>query len=323
MNLSAIQRAALPAPTAFGKVAVLFGGTSAERDVSLRSGKAVLDALQRAGIDAHGVDAVGDFLLTLKQQGFARVWNAVHGRGGEDGQLQGALQLLGIPCTGSGVGASALAMDKARAKQLWQGIGLSTPNFQLVTAEMVATEAKAAELFGKLGPILMVKPAHEGSSVGMAKVRAPAELQQAVGEAMKYDCSVIVERFISGPEYTVAIVGDEVLPSISMVTPRDFYDYQAKYHSGGTTQYHCPSGLSAEDEAALGKLAKWAFDSLGCKGWSRVDVMRDAASQQFFVLEVNTVPGMTETSLVPKAAKVAGMSFEELVQRILLPTLTA
>ena len=322
MISSAIQRAVLPAPTAFGKVAVLFGGTSAEREVSLRSGKAVLEALQRAGIDAHGVDAVGDFLLTLKQQGFDRVWNAVHGRGGEDGQLQGALQLLGIPCTGSGVGASALAMDKARSKQLWQGIGLSTPNFQLVTADMVATEVKAAQLFDKLGPILMVKPAHEGSSVGMAKVRTPAELQQAVTEAMKYDNSVIVERFISGPEYTVAIVGDEVLPSISMVTPRDFYDYQAKYHSGGTTQYHCPSGLPAEDEVTLGTLAKWAFDSLGCKGWSRVDVMRDAASQQFFVLEVNTVPGMTETSLVPKAANVAGMSFEELVQRILLPTLT-
>lgn len=316
-----MNRLLLPAPSVYGKVAVLFGGTSAERDVSLRSGKAVLEALQRAGVDAHGVDATGDFLLTLKSQGFARVWNAVHGRGGEDGQLQGALQLLGIPCTGSGVGASALAMDKARAKQLWQGIGLSTPNFQLIEAAAIASDEAATAVFNKLGPILMVKPAHEGSSVGMAKVRTSAELQAAVTEAMKFDHSVIVERFISGPEYTVGIVGDEVLPSISMETPRDFYDYQAKYHSGGTTQYHCPSGLSAADEAELGKLSKWAFDSLGCRGWSRVDVMRDAASNQFFVLEVNTVPGMTETSLVPKAAKVAGMSFEELVQRILLPTL--
>lgn len=316
-----MNRPSLPSPSAYGKVAVLFGGTSAEREVSLRSGKAVLEALLRAGVDAHGVDATGDFLLTLKSQGFARVWNAVHGRGGEDGQLQGALQLLGIPCTGSGVGASALAMDKARAKQLWQGIGLSTPNFQLIEAAAISSDAAAAAVFSKLGQILMVKPAHEGSSVGMAKVRTSAELQAAVTEAMKFDHSVIVERFISGPEYTVGIVGDEVLPSISMETPRDFYDYQAKYHSGGTTQYHCPSGLSAADEAELGKLSKWAFDSLGCRGWSRVDVMRDADSNQFFVLEVNTVPGMTETSLVPKAAKVAGMSFEELVQRILLPTL--
>lgn len=321
MNQSQMKRPALPAPAAFGKVAVLYGGTSAEREVSLRSGKAVLEALQRAGVDAHGVDAVGDFLLTLKTGGFARVWNAVHGRGGEDGQLQGALQLLGIPCTGSGVGPSALAMDKMRAKQLWQGIGLSTPPFQMVNASTVATEAAANTVFGKLGPILMVKPAHEGSSVGMAKVRTASELQQAVTEALKYDASIIVERFVSGPEYTVAIVGEEVLPSISMETPRDFYDYQAKYHSGGTTQYHCPSGLSAADEQQLGELAKWAFDSLGCKGWSRVDVMRDADSKQFFVLEVNTVPGMTETSLVPKAAKVAGMSFEQLVQQILLPTL--
>ncbi|NQD37016.1 D-alanine--D-alanine ligase [Permianibacter sp. IMCC34836] len=316
-----MNRPALPAPAAFGKVAVLFGGTSAERDVSLRSGKAVLEALQRSGVDAHGIDAVGDFLQTLKTGGYARVWNAVHGRGGEDGQLQGALQLLGLPCTGSGVGASALAMDKMRAKQLWQGIGLSTPPFQMVTAAMVATETDAQAVFAKLGPILMVKPAHEGSSVGMAKVRTAIELQQAVIEALKYDASVIVERFVSGPEYTVGIVGDEVLPSISMETPRDFYDYQAKYHSGGTTQYHCPSGLSAADEAELGALAKWAFDSLGCKGWSRVDVMRDGSNQQFYVLEVNTVPGMTETSLVPKAAKVAGMSFEQLVQQILLPTL--
>lgn len=316
-----MNRKSLPAPAAFGKVAVLFGGTSAEREVSLRSGKAVLEALQRSGVDAHGIDAVDDFLLTLKQAGFTRVWNAVHGRGGEDGQLQGALALLGIPCTGSSVAASAFAMDKLRAKQLWQGIGLSTPMFQLVDAAMVSNEAGARAVFAKLGPILMVKPAHEGSSVGMAKVRTPEQLQQAVNDAMTYDNTVIVERFISGPEYTVAILNDEVLPSISMQTPRDFYDYQAKYHSGGTTQYLCPSGLSDSDEQQLAALSKWAFDSLGCSGWARVDVMRDAASQQFFVLEVNTVPGMTETSLVPKAAKVAGIGFDELVQRILLPTL--
>lgn len=312
------MRPTLPAPMAFGKVAVLFGGTSAERDVSLRSGAAVLAALQRTGVDAHGIDAVGDFLLTLRHQGFARVWNAVHGRGGEDGQLQGALQLLGIPCTGSGIGASAFAMDKLRAKQVWMGIGLPTPKFLIVNSRALRSDDAAAAVFAELGDVLFVKPAREGSSVGMAKVRDVNALRAAVAQAETFDADVIVERFIAGREYTVAILGQEVLPSISMETPRDFYDYQAKYHSGGTTQYHCPSGLNDEDEQALGRLAKWAFDSLGCRGWGRVDVMRDSNSGEFFVLEVNTVPGMTETSLVPKAAAAAGIGFDELVQRILL-----
>ena len=310
------MRSSLPDVKAFGKVAVLFGGNSSEREVSLRSGKAVLEALKRSGVDAHGVDGVGDFLLTLKSQGFARVWNAMHGRGGEDGQVQGALQLLGIPCTGSGVAASALAMDKMRSKQLWMGIGLPTPNFQVVSADMVESEQGARAIFARLGPIVMVKPSNEGSSVGMAKVDSIEGLRNAVNAATEFDRTVIVERFIRGPEFTVGIVGDEVLPSISMTTPRDFYDYQAKYHST-TTIYNCPSGLDERDEQQLRELAKWAYDSLGCKGWSRVDVMRDEASKEFFVLEVNTVPGMTETSLVPKAAKVAGMSFEELCLRIL------
>lgn len=310
------MRSVLPDAKAFGKVAVLFGGNSSERDVSLRSGKAVLEALQRSGVDAHGVDGVGDFLLTLKSQGFARVWNAMHGRGGEDGQVQGALQLLGIPCTGSGVAASALAMDKMRSKQLWMGIGLPTPNFQVVSKDMVESEQGARAIFARLGPIVMVKPSNEGSSVGMAKVDSIEALRNAVNAATEFDRMVIVERFIRGPEFTVGIVGDEVLPSISMSTPRDFYDYQAKYHST-TTIYTCPSGLDDRDEQQLRELAKWAYDSLGCKGWSRVDVMRDEASKEFFVLEVNTVPGMTETSLVPKAAKVAGMSFDELCLRIL------
>ncbi len=316
-----MSRAALPAPSQFGKVAVLFGGTSAERDVSLRSGNAVLNALKASGVDAHGIDARDDFLQQLVAQKFDRVWNAVHGRGGEDGQLQGALQLLKIPCTGSGVLASALAMDKIRAKQLWMGIGLSTANYLIVDEAMVATDAGAQHVFDQLGHTVFVKPSNEGSSVGMAKVRTIAELRAAIIDAMKYDNSVLVERFIQGKEYTVAILNDEVLPSISMETPRDFYDYTAKYHSGGTTQYHCPSGLNAADEKQLGELALWAFQSLGCVGWSRVDVMRDGTTGQFFVLEVNTVPGMTETSLVPKAAKQAGISFEELVQRILLTTM--
>ncbi len=312
------MRPTLPAPSAYGKVAVLFGGTSAERDVSLRSGAAVLAALQRAGVDAHGIDAIGDFLLTLRHQGFARVWNAVHGRGGEDGQLQGALQLLGIPCTGSGIGASAFAMDKLRAKQVWMGIGLPTPKFLIVNSRALRSDDAAAAVFAELGDVLFVKPAREGSSVGMAKVRDVNALRAAVAQAETFDADVIVERFVAGREYTVAILGQEVLPSISMETPREFYDYQAKYHSGGSTQYHCPSGLSDEDEQALGRLAKWAFDSLGCRGWGRVDVMRDGNSGEFFVLEVNTVPGMTEASLVPKAAAAAGIGFDELVQRILL-----
>lgn len=311
------MRAPVLKPTEFGKVAVLFGGTSAEREVSLRSGKAVLEALINAGVDAHGIDAVGDFLLHMKSQGFTRVWNALHGRGGEDGQLQGALSLLNIPCTGSGAAASALSMDKMRSKQLWMGIQLSTPAFAMVSAEMVADEAKARALFARLGPVLFVKPSNEGSSVGMAKVATVESLRTAVNEAMKYDSSVIVEQFISGPEYTVSLLNDEVLPSISMSTPREFYDYQAKYHSD-TTIYRCPSGLSEQDEASIGKLARWAFDSLGCKGWGRVDVMRDATTGTFYVLEVNTVPGMTQTSLVPKAAKQAGISFEELCLRILM-----
>ncbi len=317
-----MTRASLPSPSAFGKVAVLFGGTSAERDVSLRSGNAVLTALKNAGVDAHGIDACGDFLNTLTTQQFDRVWNAVHGRGGEDGQLQGALQLLKIPCTGSGVLASALAMDKIRAKQLWMGIGLPTANYLVVDDVMVASDVGAQTVFDRLGEIVFVKPSNEGSSVGMAKVRNIAELRAAINNAMQYDHSVLVERFIQGKEYTVAILNDEVLPSISMETPRDFYDYTAKYHSGGSTHYHCPSGLNDNDEDALGKLALWAFRSLGCVGWGRVDVMRDGNSGQFYVLEVNTVPGMTETSLVPKAAKQAGIGFDELVQRILLTTFT-
>jgi len=316
-----MSRAVLPAPSVFGKVAVVFGGTSAERDVSLRSGNAVLKALQSAGIDAHGVDAVDDFLQTLVTQKFARVWNAVHGRGGEDGQLQGALQLLNIPCSGSGVLASALAMDKIRSKQLWMGIGLATANYLIVDKDMVASDASAQNVFAQLGDTVFVKPSNEGSSVGMAKVRGVTELRAAINEAMKYDQNVLVERFIQGKEYTVAILNDEVLPSISMETPRDFYDYTAKYHSGGTTQYHCPSGLNAADETQLADLSLWAFRSLGCEAWGRVDVMRDGTTGQFFVLEVNTVPGMTETSLVPKAALQAGISFNELVQRILLTTL--
>lgn len=315
-----MMRAPIPHVSEFGKVAVLFGGTSAEREVSLRSGKAVLEALQRAGVDAHGIDATGDFLMQLKPQHFDRVFNVMHGRGGEDGQLQGALQLLDIPCTGCTMAASAIAMDKMRSKQMWMGIGLPTPNFQMVSAEMVATEQGARAVFARLGPILFVKPSNEGSSVGMAKVSSIEALREAVKAAMQFDNTVIVERFIRGPEFTVGILGDEVLPSISMSTPREFYDYQAKYHSTSTI-YTCPSGLSDEDEKQLRALAKWAFDSLGCEGWSRVDVMRDESTKEFFVLEVNTVPGMTETSLVPKAAKVAGMSFEELCLRILMSSM--
>ncbi|WP_298443230.1 D-alanine--D-alanine ligase [uncultured Ferrimonas sp.] len=296
----------------FGKVAVLFGGTSAERDVSLRSGQAVLDGLRRGGIDAHKFDPKQQPFAELA--GFDRAFIVLHGRGGEDGSMQGALQQLQIPYTGSGVLACAMAMDKVRTKLLWAGMGLPTANFEVIDKHTFS-QTDCAAIIARLGLPVMVKPANEGSSVGMAKATTDAELQQAIEAALQYDDSVLVEAWINGPEYTVAVIGDEVMPAIQMETDNDFYDYQAKYQST-ETRYHCPCDLSADDEQALRRLAHRAFKSLGCQGWGRVDVMRDEAGQ-WQLLEVNTVPGMTETSLVPKAAKVAGYSFEQLVLTIL------
>jgi len=300
-----IDRAALRGP-----VAVLMGGSSAEREVSLESGRAVHAALSRRLDGVLAIDAGADVLGRLAGAGVAHAFIALHGRGGEDGTMQGALQTLGISYTGSGVLACALAMDKLRCKRFWQAEGIATPDFAVADVT-----ANFDELAARLGPRLIVKPASEGSSIGITPVDSAAELSRAVALASRYDSCVLVERRVMGPEYTVAIVDGEILPSIRLETPRTFYDYEAKYQLD-TTRYLCPSGLDERAERELATLAARAFDSLGCRGWGRVDVMRDAASGEFLVLEVNTAPGMTSHSLVPMAAQAVGIGFDDLVVRI-------
>ncbi len=298
----------------FGKVAVMFGGRSAEREVSLRSGQAVLEALQASGIDAHKFDPAEQPLTQLVSESFSRVLIMLHGRGGEDGTLQGALEQLEIPYTGSGVLGSALGMDKIRTKQIWQSLNLPTACYEIVEKE--GFDAGSCEaIMSRLGNVVMVKPAQEGSSIGMAKVSSAQQLESAIQNAFKYDNHVLIERFIQGAEYTVSILNGRALPSIRMTTPNDFYDYNAKYQADSTT-YFCPSGLSDEDEQALGKLAILAFRAVDASGWGRVDFMRDNEGQ-FYLLEVNTVPGMTAKSLVPMAAKASGISFAELAVKVL------
>ncbi|MFU9137289.1 D-alanine--D-alanine ligase [Erwinia tasmaniensis] len=299
------------------KVAVLLGGTSAEREVSLMSGSAVLNGLKEAGIDAHAVD-IRDFpVMRLKEEGFDKAFIALHGRGGEDGTLQGVLEFLSIPYTGSGVMASAITMDKLRTKFLWQGCGLPIAPWVAITRrEQEAgltpeTEARIAAL----GLPLFVKPSCEGSSVGISRVNDVGALQAALDEAFRHDDDVLVEAFLSGPEYTVAVIGDEILPSIRIQVRSEFYDYEAKYFSD-ETEYFCPSGLSVTQEAELSEIVIKAWRALGCSGWGRVDVMM-GGDGRFYLLEVNTSPGMTGHSLVPMAAKQAGMSFSQLVARIL------
>ena len=298
------------AHAAYGKVAVLMGGDSAEREISLLSGKAVLDALLRSGVDATGLDMQGGDALGRLQAGkFDRALIMLHGRNGEDGKMQAVLEMLHMPYTGSGVLASALAMDKVRSKRLWQSHGLPTPAFALLDA---ATDW--AGVIAELGTVF-VKPVKEGSSIGISRAADAGELQQAYARATVYDDVVIAEQFIDGPEFTVAILGDRVLPAVGMQAASGFYDYNAKYLASDT-RYFCPCGLSAADEARLGSIARQAYDAVGCQGWGRVDVMRDAHGD-FWLLEVNTVPGMTDHSLVPMAARQAGMSFEELTLAIL------
>ena len=299
-------------PQQFGKVAVLMGGWAAEREVSLNSGKAVLEGLLEKGIDAHGVDAGRDVLEVLKNENYDRVFNILHGRGGEDGELQGALEILEIPYTGCGVMASAISMDKMMTKRLWIGSGLPTPAYEILHAD-----TDFEEVVEKLGLPVMVKPAQEGSSIGMSKVTEASQLRPAYEKAAEYDDVVFAEQWVTGKEFTVAILGDEVLPSIRLEADQeaDFYDYDAKYISH-KTQYYCPSGLSENDEATLKTLSKTAFKGLGGKGWGRVDVMQDSAGT-FWLIEVNTVPGMTDTSLVPMAAKQHGLSFSDLTLEIL------
>ncbi|HHZ8495859.1 TPA: D-alanine--D-alanine ligase [Enterobacter mori] len=299
------------------KIAVLFGGTSAEREVSLNSGTAVLAGLREGGVDAHPVDPKEIDVTQLKAMGFDKVFIALHGRGGEDGTLQGLLELIGMPYTGSGVMASAISMDKLRSKLLWQGAGLpvapwvalTRTAFELGLSDSVNTRIAA------LGLPVIVKPSREGSSVGMSKVDKAEDLSAALTLAFQHDEEVLIEKWLSGPEFTVAMLGEEILPSIRIQPAGVFYDYEAKYLSD-ETQYFCPSGLEAEREADLQSLVLKAWNVLGCRGWGRIDVMLDGDGQ-FYLLEANTSPGMTSHSLVPMAARQAGMSFSQLVVRIL------
>ena len=289
------------------QVAVMLGGSSAEREVSLNSGQMVMEALRARGIDVRPVDPA-ERGWAGRLDGVDLAFIALHGPGGEDGSMQGALQILGIPYTGSGVLGSALAMDKVRSKQLWQGIGLSTAGF--VTLHRDSDWQGVIDRFGKV----FVKPAREGSSIGMSSAASAAALRQAYELASRYPGEVLAEQFVDGPEYTVAVLGEKPLPSIRLETPNEFYDYEAKYLSD-ETRYHCPSGLSEKEEEELAALCLRAFQSLGCSVWGRVDVMRDGEGR-FFVLEVNTVPGMTSHSLVPMAAAATGMDFPDLVLRV-------
>lgn len=299
------------------KIAVLLGGTSAERDVSLLSGAAVLAGLQEAGVDAHPVDIRDVPVLSLKEQGFTKAFIALHGRGGEDGTLQGVLEFLDIPYTGSGVMASAITMDKLRSKFLWQGCGLPVSPYVALTRKQMdaGIDGDVADSIAALGMPLFVKPSREGSSVGISRVNHASQLHTALVEAFRHDDEVLVEAFLSGPEYTVAVIGDQIMPSIRIQAASEFYDYQAKYISDDT-QYFCPSGLNDEQEAELSQLVIAAWRALGCSGWGRVDVMM-GGDGRFYLLEVNTSPGMTSHSLVPMAAKQAGLSFSQLVVRIL------
>ena len=296
----------------FGKVAVLMGGTAAERDISLISGKAVLQALCDQGIDAHAVDIGTDAVQQISGQGFDRVFNVLHGRGGEDGVIQGLLQAMGLPYTGSGVMGSAISMDKYRTKMIWQGLGLPTPGFVLIKDQQ---DLKVVE---EMGLPVMIKPAHEGSSIGMSLVKNADDLLKAWQEAARYDSHIFAERWIKGNEYTVSILQKTALPVIKLETDNVFYDYQAKYMQNDT-RYLIPCGLDVQLEQDVQQLALTAFEAVGAEGWGRVDLMMDEENNPWLI-EVNTVPGMTSHSLVPMAAKAAGMDFEALVWNILEQT---
>lgn len=296
--------------THFEKVAVLMGGWSAEREVSLNSGKAVYEALIRQGINAEAIDVDRDICQRLKQGGYSHVFNMLHGRGGEDGVIQGALGLLRIPYTGAGVLGSALAMDKLKCKQIWKSSGLPTPDYLILESE---TDCKQA--VEELGLPLMIKPVLEGSSIGISMVKQAEDMVPAWKKAMECVGTVMAEKYIDGEEFTAAILGDQVLPMIRLETEHDFYDYQAKYISDDT-RYICPCGLDESTERELAEMMRSAFSAVMAEGWGRVDFMIDG-QQQVWLIEVNTVPGMTDHSLVPMAARQAGLSFDELVLKIL------
>ena len=298
-------------PEQYGHVAVLMGGTSAEREISLKSGNAVLAALQRRGVRATAVDPRDGLFAQLEQLAFDRALIVLHGRGGEDGMIQGALEWFGLPYTGSGVLGSAIAMDKLRSKQIWLQMGVPTPPHAVIR--------KPSELaaFGEqVGFPLAVKPAHEGSSIGMSRLESAADVEAAFNAAIGCDEVVLAERWITGGgEYTASLLGDEVLPFIRLETPRTFYDYEAKYLAANTL-YHCPCGLPTATETELGDVCRQAFDAIDASGWGRVDLILDVDGKPW-LLEVNTVPGMTDHSLVPMAAAQTGIEFDELVLRIL------
>lgn len=300
----------------FGKVAVLFGGTSAEREVSLNSGQAVLDSLLRSGVNAEKFDPKERSITELVN--YDRAFIVLHGRGGEDGAIQGVLEWLNIPYTGTGVQGSAIGMDKVKTKQIWQGYGLPTAPYQLVNAQ-----TNVDDLIAKIGLPMIIKPVHEGSSIGMSKVEKAEDFAQAFANATQHDAVVMAEQWITGKEYTIVILNGQALPVISLQPPKEvaFYNFEAKYQRNDT-QYGIPCGLSAEDEQRLQALALEAFQAVGAEGWGRVDAMRDE-NGNFFLLEVNTVPGMTDHSLVPKAANAVGYSFDALCLKILEQSIKA
>ena len=294
----------------FGKVAVLMGGWSAEREISLLSGGAVLNALQQDGIDAHGIDVGRDIAAVLGAGDYSRALIMLHGRGGEDGAMQGLLEVMGLPYTGSGILGSALAMDKLRCKQVWAAEGYPTPEYKVL-----GTEQDCADALAQLGLPLIIKPVSEGSSIGMSKVEVEDEMLPAFKTARECGGTIIAEKWITGDEYTAAILNNKVLPMIRLETDRKFYDYVAKYESDDT-RYICPCGLEESKEQELGSIMLNAFEAIGASGWGRVDFMLDG-NRQPWLIEANTVPGMTSHSLVPMAAKQAGIGFNELVIEIL------
>ena len=294
----------------FGKVAVLMGGRSAEREISLMSGKNVLEALRNAGVDARAFDPAKRQVFELKQEGVDRVFIALHGRYGEDGTVQGALELLGIPYTGSGVMASALCMDKVRTKMVWLACGLPTPRY-----EVIRTDSNWKDVAARLGLPLIVKPAQEGSTLGLTKVVKSTELPAAFAHAARYDPLVLAEEFVKGEELTAGFLGEQALPLIRIEAPQGNYDYQNKYFSD-ETKYFCPCGLPVAEEQAIQKLVMRSVEALGCSGWGRADLIR-RRNGTVSLLEMNTSPGMTAHSLVPMAARVAGISFEQLALGIL------
>ena len=300
---------------ALGKVAVLMGGSSSEREVSLMSGSGVLQALRSQGVDAHAFDPAERDLGDLKKEGFARCFIALHGRHGEDGTVQGALELLRIPYTGPGVMASSMSMDKIMTKRIWRFEGLPTPDWR-----MVANAEQTRAAFAALGAPMIVKPARDGSSMGLTKVTDASQCEAAYALAAKYDEEVLCEQFIAGDETTCAVLGEgagaKALPLIRIVAPDGNYDYQNKYFTD-VTQYHCPSGLPAQEEAEIQRIVEQAFRTLGCRGWSRADIMIRGSDRKPFLLEINTSPGMTGHSLVPMAARAQGISYEALCLRIL------